>query len=172
MGRILIGIKLFFVAALSGVLLYFVNSMTKPVIEANQIARATEMYSNIFPEMDSFETTAVSGSAVSSVVSIYDKAGESIGAIYSASMNNDYGSITLLVGIGADGEVVNLEYSYMNQTPTYAAKVQTDAFKSKFIGRVSGDSLTDVDVKVGATYSGTTTRDLVQAILDYHEGVN
>lgn len=172
MKKLVIGLKLFGIAALSGALLYFVNGFTKPIIEEVQEQRAIEMYSNIFNDLDTFEVVTVDDTVIDYSVLIKDSSNNEVGTIYSASMNNDYGSITVLVGISIDGEIVGYEYSFMNQTPTYAAKILTDEFKANFISRTTSDSYDDVDVKVGATYSATTTKELIKAVVKYHKGVN
>lgn len=169
--RIVVGIKLFLVAAVSGYLLFLINSVTKPVIDENKEIRERAKYSLIFPAMDSYEKTKIGEGVMDSVIVIKDADGIVIGSIYSAGANNDYGSIAVLIGIDKDSNIKGVEYATLNQTPSYASKVNNDEFVGRFIGNSTDTSYADFDVKVGATYSATTTRDLVDQISKYHEGV-
>lgn len=166
--KIIVGIKLFLVAAISGGLLFLINRQTSPVIDANRIKREEEKYSLIFPEMADYEKEEVKTGSISSMITIKDESGNVIGTIYAASANNDYGSVSVLVGIDGDDEVVKVEFSLLNQTPSYASKVNNPEFLGRFTGNAASHNYTDFDVKVGATYSATTTRDLVEEISVYH----
>ena len=169
--RIMVGIKLFLVAALSGYVLFLINSLTKPVIDENRIIREEAKYSIIFPSMDSYEKIEVKEGSLESRIIIMDVDGEVVGSIYSASANNDYGSIAILIGIDKDSNISGVEFAMLNQTPSYASKVNNAEFLNRFIGNSTSASYADFDVKVGATYSATTTRDLVDQVSKYHEGV-
>lgn len=169
--RIVVGLKLFLVAALSGYVLFLINQLTSPVIEENRIAREEAKYALIFPDMDSYEKASIKEGFVNDQILIKDSDGMVIGYIYSAAANNDYGSVSLLVGIDQDKNVTRVEFSLLNQTPSYASKVNNPDFLGRFTGNATSTSYADFDVKVGATYSATTTRDLVDQISKYHEGV-
>jgi len=164
--KLIIAIKLFIIAALSGLALFYINRITDPVIKDNRIKREEEKYEVIFPGYDSYEKVEDDITQIA----LYDSEKTLMGYIYSASMNNDYGSITLLVGISEADEIVKVEYALLNQTPSYASKVENDDFLGLFTLTTTSD-FEDVDVKVGATYSAATTRDLVIMISDYHEEV-
>lgn len=169
--KLIVGIKLFLVAALSGGILFLINDLTAGTIEENRIKREEEKYSLIFPEMDSYEKEEVKQGSIASSITIKDETGTVIGTIYAASANNDYGSVSILVGIDGANTVSKVEYSLLNQTPSYASKVNNPEFLGRFTGNESSHNYADFDVKVGATYSATTTRDLVAEISAYHEGV-
>ncbi len=169
--RLVVGIKLFLVAAVSGYLLFLINQLTSPVIEENRIIREEAKYSLIFPDMDSYTKEEVKEGSIGDSITIFNSDGEVIGTIYSASANNDYGSVSVLVGIDSSNKVAAVEYSLLNQTPSYASKVNNPEFLGRFVGNATSDSYADFDVKVGATYSATTSRDLVEEISKYHEGV-
>ncbi|XMB86477.1 hypothetical protein RJG79_01380 [Mycoplasmatota bacterium WC44] len=166
--KIVIGIKLFLVAALSGFILFGINYITKPIIDENRVKREEEKYALIFPEISTYvkiEDTGINQ------ITIYDENNTLLGYIYSSTMNNDYGSVSVLVGINEYSEIVKVEFALLNQTPSYASKVNNPEFLGKFIGNSTDEDYSDFDVKVGATYSATTTRDLVEFISQYHEGV-
>ncbi len=169
--RIIVGIKLFLVAALSGYVLFLINSITKPVIDENRIIREEATYSIIFPSMDSYEKIEIKEGSLDSRVVIKDVDGIIIGSIYSAGANNDYGSIAILIGIDNNNNISGVEFAMLNQTPSYASKVNNEEFLNRFIGNSTSTSYADFDVKVGATYSARTTRDLVDQVSKYHEGV-
>ncbi|QVK21322.1 FMN-binding protein [Mycoplasmatota bacterium] len=166
--KLLIGLKLFVIAALSGLALYGVNELTEDTIIENRIKREEAKYALIFPDYYRNEKTPDEGITQ---IAIYDEEDNLLGYIYSAGANNDYGSITVLVGVNDMNEIVKVEFASLNQTPSYASKVNNDSFLGRFVGNSTSDSYLDFDVKVGATYSATTTRDLVEFISKYHEGV-
>jgi len=169
--KIIVGIKLFIVAALSGYILFLINSVTRPVIDKNRIIREEAKYSVIFPSMDSYEKIEVKEGLLEARIIIKDVDGVTIGSIYSAGANNDYGSISILIGVDKENNISGVEYTMLNQTPSYASKVSNEEFLNRFIGNATSTSYADFDVKVGATYSATTTRDLVDQVSKYHEGV-
>ena len=169
--KLIVGIKLFLVAGISGFLLFGVNNLTKDTIKENKRIREEQKYTLIFPEMATYEKTELDSGNIASSIVIMDESGTVIGTIYSASANNDYGSVSVLVGINDENEISKVEYSLLNQTPSYATKVNNPEFLGLFIGNAAGHDYSDFDVKVGATYSATTTRDLVDEISKYHEGV-
>ncbi len=170
--KIVVAIKLFLVAALSGGLLFLVNNLTEETIIENRIKREEEKYALIFPEMVSYEKEEVDSGNIASKITIKDENEIVIGTIYAASAPNDYGSVSILVGIDGEGKVSKVEYSLLNQTPSYASKVNNEGFLSRFIGNDANYDYTEFDVKVGATYSATTSRDLVAEISEYHGGAN
>lgn len=165
--KLIIGIKLFLIAAISGFLLYYINDVTKPIIDENRIKREEEKYALIFPDLSTYEKTEFESITK---VFIYDDEEALLGYIYSSGMNNDYGSISILVGINSDDEIVRVEFASLNQTPSYASKVNNDEFLGRFVGNNTDESYIDFDVKVGATYSASTTRDLIDYISKFHEG--
>lgn len=166
--KMIIGIKLFLVAALSGFILFGINYITKPIIDENRVKREEEKYALIFPEISTYEKVENAGI---NQITIYDENNTLLGYIYSSSMNNDYGSVSVLVGIDENSKIVKVEYALLNQTPSYASKVNNPEFLGKFVGNSTDENYSDFDVKVGATYSATTTRDLVDLISKYHEEV-
>ncbi len=170
--KIIVAIKLFLVAALSGGVLFLVNNLTEDTIIENRIRREEEKYALIFPDMDFYEKEEVDSGNINSKITIMDEDGTVIGTIYAASAPNDYGSVSILVGIDGEGNVSKVEYSLLNQTPSYASKVNNPDFLGRFIGNSADHDYTEFDVKVGATYSATTSRDLVAEISEYHGGAN
>ncbi len=169
--KIFIGIKLFLVAGISGLLLFFVNDFTEDKILENNVSKEESKYILIFPESESYEKVIINA-GISTKIVAKNNDGQIIGTIYSANLLNDYGNISVLIGINLENEIVGIEYVELNQTPTYAVKVKEQQFLDKFIGNDTNTNYDDFDTRIGATYSATTVKDLVDLISKYHQEVN
>ena len=169
--KLLTGLTLFLIAAVSGLLLDQVNSLTQPVIIEAREDRILSAYSALFPMLDSFEATDVDdGSAVSSRVVVYDAQANVLGYIYQVSAVNGHGSIALLVGINGAGVVVDYVELEFNQTPGISAPARKSSYGITFLSQPIERDYEAVDVSIGATNSASTLRDLFAAVSAYHGG--
>jgi Na+-translocating ferredoxin:NAD+ oxidoreductase RnfG subunit len=169
--KLLTGLTLFLIAAVSGLLLDQVNSLTQPVIIEAREDRILSAYSALFPMLDSFEATDVDdGSAVSSRVVVYDAQANVLGYIYQVSAVNGHGSIALLVGINGAGVVVDYVELEFNQTPGISAPARKSNYGITFLSQPIERDYEAVDVSIGATNSASTLRDLFAAVSAYHGG--
>jgi Na+-translocating ferredoxin:NAD+ oxidoreductase RnfG subunit len=169
--KLLTGLTLFLIAAVSGLLLDQVNSLTQPVIIEAREDRILSAYSALFPMLDSFEATDVDdGSAVSSRVVVYDVQANVLGYIYQVSAVNGHGSIALLVGINGAGVVVDYVELEFNQTPGISAPARKSNYGITFLSQPIERDYEAVDVSIGATNSASTLRDLFAAVSAYHGG--
>jgi Na+-translocating ferredoxin:NAD+ oxidoreductase RnfG subunit len=169
--KLLTGLTLFLIAAVSGLLLDQVNSLTQPVIIEAREDRILSAYSALFPMLDSFEATDVDdGSAVSSRVVVYDAQANVLGYIYQVGAVNGHGSIALLVGINGAGVVVDYVELEFNQTPGISAPARKSNYGITFLSQPIERDYEAVDVSIGATNSASTLRDLFAAVSAYHGG--
>lgn len=146
------------ISGVSGLLLALVNNVTEPVIESNNEQKVLELYTEMFPEMDS--TTELDHSSdVDSLVSIVNSDGTNIGTICGVSGTNAYGYMTTLVSFNSDKAVTGIEYPAFNQTPGFGDKVQKDEYKDQYNGQLPDGIV--ADAASGATYSSNLVLSLV-----------
>jgi Na+-translocating ferredoxin:NAD+ oxidoreductase RnfG subunit len=157
-----------FVAALSGGILAYVESVTTPIIEANAAAEEEEVIKGFFPDLATTEKEEVTieDSLVDYGITVLDGDNNPIGYVYSATGVNGYGTITAMVGIDIENNIIGIEYPQFGQTPGFGDKVQTPEYLAQF------DSLptdaVEIDGAAGATFSSDLVDDLVNAMADYH----
>jgi len=166
MKKLQLTFTLFLIAALSGLLISNVYAFTQPVIEKNAAEKEKSLYQELFSDADDFEKTLNPTEKISEQVVIYNANDEIIGYVYKATGVNGYGSITVLTGIGADGNVRGIKYSQFAQTPGFGDKVKEDIFVNQFLGMAS-DAISVVG-QSGATYSSNTVKEVVTLCADYH----
>jgi Na+-translocating ferredoxin:NAD+ oxidoreductase RnfG subunit len=169
--KLITGITLFLIAAISGFLLDQVNALTQPVIIEAREERILNAYTTLFPRLSSFEATEIAdGSAVSSSVVVYDVQGNLLGFIYQVGAVNDHGSIALLVGVNVAGVVVDYVELEFNQTPGVSAPARKSNYGVTFLAQPIERDYDAIDVSIGATRSASTLRDLFAAVSAYHGG--
>ena len=96
---------------------------------------------------------------------LYDEDSNIIGYIYKSTLKNNYGEITVLVGITTDGVISNAVISSTTNTVTF---VQT--IRSKYIGNFANQDVTDIqiDSRTGATYTYTSVVEVVKSASEYY----
>ena len=168
MKKIKIIFVLAFVAALSGGILAHVESVTTPIIEENAAAKEEEVVKGFFPDLATTEKEEVTDedSLVDYGITVLDSNNEVIGYVYSATGVNGYGSITAMIGIDLDNNIIGIEYPAFAQTPGFGDKVQTEEYLAQFDSMPAND--VQIDGASGATYSSNLVSDLVNAMADYH----
>ena len=132
-------------AALSGVF-----SMTKDAIEEQKLLAATESYKEVCPEAESFEmdeavTQAIAdmegqvygtdfGRAyINNAVIGKDASGNVAGYVVSATSSDGYdGTITISVGINAEGAVNGISFTELHETPGMGMRCDEPEFKAQF----------------------------------------
>lgn len=166
LAKLKIALVLFVIGALSGVIIYGVNLLTEDTIAQNKIDREISYYKDIFDldEDITFESFDLDNGIDQEVI-IYDSNGEIIGYIYKATDKNNYGEVTVLVGITVEGVVSKAVISSTTNTPTF---VQT--IKAKYIDNFSGQDADNISIddSTGATYTYTSVVDIVEAASEYY----
>ena len=168
--KLKIALVLVVIGALSGIIIYGVNLATEQDIIDNRIAREQGFYKDLF-NIDEKEITTTSDPVLLDVngldeeLIMYDADGNILGYIYKSTLKNNYGEVTVLVGITTDGTISNAVIANTTNTPTF---VQT--IKSKYIGNFSNQVVDDlqIDSKTGATYTYTSVVDVVTSATSYY----
>ena len=156
---------------ISGSLAY-VDTFTKPKIEADATTRAMREMGKIIPEAKDFiELTGIANlpGKVSSVFEAKDGSGENSGFIFMVASAGYGGDINLICGIDNNGKVIRT--SVLSHTET---KGMTDAvfappvsgqqtYQGQYIGK--DKNLEDIVAVSGATVSSTAYKKGVEAAL-------
>ena len=166
--KLKIALVLVIIGSLSGLTIFGVNEFTYQTIEDNNDKREISYYKELFSLSDDFEITFDStdlDNGLDQEVTIYDSEGIIIGYIYKATDKNNYGEVTVLVGITTEGVISNVVISSTDNTITF---VQT--IKSKYLGNFSGQEVDDINIdsRTGATYTYTSVVDIVTTATQYY----
>ncbi len=155
--KIKLPVILGFVAGISALLIGVVNHITKPIIEDSLIKKQEQIYSEIFEDFDSAETSENDDK----YTKILNSSGEMVGTVCKVSGLNSYGNISALVGFDTELSIVGIKYLKFAQTPGFGDKVQNDSYLNQYVG----DSYEEItaDAVSGATYSSKLVRELVDS---------
>lgn len=157
------------IAGLSGLILTTVNSITDPIIVEKQKELTNEIVISFYPEMTNIEVEEITDSAINNKISVYQNE-DLIGYVYDVSGANGYGSITSLVAVDLENNIIGIDFSEFAQTPGFGDKLLTD----EYLGQYSNLDINDptVDGVSGATFSSKLVADEVKQVADYHLGGN
>ncbi len=165
--KLKVAIVLVIIGALSGFFIWGVNAITAPVIEDNAEVRELKLYEEMFQLSGDFtlETNTLSGTLVKEVI-IFDENGDEVGRAYQGYDMNNYGDVTVLVGVKG-GTITEVVIQSTSNTVTFVNSVEKN-----YLPNFSNQSLSDVtyDSKTGATYTYSSVKTIVQATVDYIEG--
>ena len=146
------------IALVVSLLLAIVNSMTAPVIAANERAATLAAYVEVMPnvsdastleELTGYTTANVSGAVKAEDGSIAVKAGES---------GFDGGILTVIMGFDADGKVTGIWVDATTQTSGIGSNVAKADYLAQFNGMDGTQNIVmnqDYDAYSGATISST-----------------
>ena len=160
---------LFLICFVAAALLGVTNDVTAPVIKANAEAAEQQAMKEVLPEAKEF------GEAVSNDYGTFspalDESGNVVGYAVTAVGKGGYdGTITLMVGIDAEGKVVNINFLEINETPSIGGKIpKNTGFLDQFKGLFGSAALTKnggtVNAVSGATKTSTAVTDAVNNAL-------
>ena len=179
-------ISLAVIALLAGVALGAVNYITAPAIEAQALAANAESYKTVLPGAedigyDDVVTAALDGledgqfgrSTINEAVVGTDASGSLVGYAINVTSSEAYdGSLSLSVGIAADGTVLGISFTELNETPGKGMLCDEPDFKDQFAG-VQTDAFSldgDINAVSGATISSRAVVNAVNAALAFYTG--
>jgi electron transport complex protein RnfG len=165
--KLKVAIVLVVIAAVSGFLIYQTNELTYEGIAANKLEKERGFYREIFGLEDDADITAtvldIDGDLKEEIV-IEDADGNVIGYIYKGEETNNYGDITILVGVKVNGDISNVIISSSTNTPIYVKKIKDD-FLEPFMSYSTDDVV--YDSSTGASYTYGSVEKFVGAAADY-----
>ncbi|GHU25798.1 hypothetical protein FACS1894172_12290 [Spirochaetia bacterium] len=174
-----LGLTLALYATGACVLLAFVYTGTKTIIEDRQQADLKASLQELFPAGDSFEPVIGCGTSPDPAVTLSDsysvkKSGTVIGMAISASTASYGGPLKLLVGVNADSTISAVKILEHSDTPGLGANAASPTYfvnkpeKITFYGQFSGKSAWDpFEVKndvVAVTASTISSRAIANAV--------
>ena len=153
---------LFVVAAISGTLLAFSESLTAPVIKENQLKAEIEAQNEVLPSFEFLEKTAnVNGKPINYKVG-FDRNGKVTGAVFKVSPKGFGGLINTMVGINNQGRVIYYKILSLSETPGLGSKLTSEKFSEGMKGLIENNASPifkvkkdggDVDAVTAATIS-------------------
>lgn len=148
-------------------LLAALNSVTAPVIEANEKAATLSSYLAVLPEgtdaaalteYDALTTEGIEG-AVATPDGVY--------AVKAAAAGYQGETVTVYVSFDEGGAIAALSIDASTQTPGIGSHVGDDSFAAGFIGHSGAVAAgTPVDTYAGATYSSSAVFTALDAAVD------
>ena len=191
-------IALTVIAAIAGVALSGVYSMTKDTIEAQKEAAKLESYKVVAARADSFRAIEkaeemISGShengvygsgfgrvKINAVYEAVDEAGNPIGTVMSITSSDGFdGDVTIALGLDADGKVTGIAFTELHETPGMGMRADEESFKGKFVGQdsvltlVKGEAKNDGEIAAitGASITSTAVTNAVSAGIHFYQNV-
>ena len=183
-------IALTLIAAIAGVALSGVYSMTKDTIEEQKLLAEAASYKEVCPEAENFEiseaakakleelnganwgtdfgTTRINEAFVGK-----DASGNTAGYALSVSSKGFGGDVTMALGLTPEGEVRKIAFTELNETAGLGMRADEESFKSQFAGKSGSVAYGEdgVEAMSGATVTSTAVKNAVNAGLNFYETV-
>ncbi len=167
--KLRIALVLLIIGSVSGLAIVGVNSFTAPIIEENRARAQYEDYLEMFPDLaDVDEEDIEDHDVLDRRFVIKNSDGDEIGTIYRGQDTNEFGDVTVLVGISGT-EIVQVIISNHSNTPNYA-----NIIIENHLEPFSGQSIEDVsyDSSTGATATYGSVEKIVDAAVLMAQGAD
>lgn len=171
-----VGAILFAITAISALVLATVNSVTAPVIAANNEKKQAEAMKVVMPlaaEFEQLQNEPLDAKYYGNVYKANNEAGEVIGYVALVSANGYGGEISMVVGVNADLTVSGIDVISHSETAGLGAKCDTEEFKAQFAGKTMGvevlknaDAENGIDAISSATITSKAVTQGVNAALE------
>ena len=183
-------IALTLIAAIAGVALSGVYSMTKDTIEEQKLLAEAASYREVCPEAESFEIseaakakleeldganwgTDFGSTRINEVFVGKDASGNLAGYALSVSSKGFGGDVTMALGLTPEGKVSKIAFTELNETAGLGMRADEAAFKDQFPGKSGSIAYGSdgVEAMSGATVTSTAAANAVNAGLNFYETV-
>ena len=181
-------IALTLIAAIAGVALSGVYSMTKGTIELQELQKKTAAYKEVCPDAEIFD---VVDKAEEMIAGQDEKASPKINEFYVAKSADGQvagyavsvtakgfgGDVTMALGLTPDGKINKIAFTELNETAGLGMRADEDSFKDQFAGKGGELSLVkgtagggqEISALTGATVTSTAVVNGVNAGLAFCE---
>ncbi len=181
-----LSVTLFTITFVVALLLSMVNFFTSTKIKQINQQKLEKAMSEVLPEAKSFEniTDQLAGklegeTPVLNVQLAKDAVGNTIGYCIEVAPKGYSAEIDMMVGLDADGKIVDTSIISISDTPGIGTQVQDQKFSNQFIDKqdtvlaVKGDANADNEVALisGATYSSIGFTNGVNAALSVYKTI-
>lgn len=156
------------VAIVCGLLIGGMNAITAPIIQRNLEEAERRAYQEVLPAGQDFtKLTLVSGvpTSIQSAVEGKNASDQIVGYIYTASGNNQHGSMSIVVSVDATGKILGASILSINQTKGIA---DTESNLKSFVGSQINSGTPVGDIISGVTNSLNTVKALLNDIAVAH----
>ena len=144
------------------------NDITAPMIEEATRAAQEKARQELLPDAAGF--TKVEGISVANVSDVY-KADNGVGVVVTASAKGYGGTMTVMVGINADGTIRQIKVTEQAETKGIGSKVAGDpAFWIRYEG-VKAEQPVVVDALSGATISSKALNAAVNSAVEAYNAI-
>jgi len=184
-------IALTLIAAIAGVALSGVFSVTKDKIEEQEIFKQSVAYREVCPEATSFsyndkaqeilgdEGTETDGATIYACYVGKNDQGDLVGYALSVGAKGFGGQVIMALGLTPEGNITGINFTELKETAGLGMKADEPEFKSQFPGKsvsidlVKGAPQDDNDISAitGATVTSTAVHKAVNAGLNFYETV-
>ena len=189
-------IALTLIAAIAGVALSGVYSMTKDTIDEQKKLAAAASYKAVCPAAESFETSEAAeaklaeldGAAwsaefgdarINEVFACKDAAGNPAGYALNVSAKGFGGDVKIALGLDTDGQITGIDFTEISETAGLGMKATEPEFRNQFTGKsgsvslVKGSASADNEISAitGASVTSGAVTSAVNAGLDFYEKV-
>lgn len=157
------GVILFLITGIAAFVLAAVNSITAPIIKANEEEKQQAAMNKVLPVADSFSDEGTMDRITDeSVKNVYigTVGNEECGYVVITEPMGYGGKITMVVGVDKEGAVTGIDITGQSETAGLGANCSKDEFKSQFVGKTSGIEVVKTGAKdneVNAITSATIT---------------
>jgi len=180
-------IVLTLIAAVAGVALSGVYSMTQATIEKQELQKKTAAYKEVCPEASTFETletaekllAAQDEKAMPRINEFYEgrrEDGSVAGYAVSMTSKGFGGDVTMALGLTPEGEIVRIAFTELTETAGLGMRASEDGFRNQFVGKsgqvtlVKGDAGDgEISALSGATVTSNAVVNGVNAALDFFQ---
>ena len=150
------------VAAISGLLLGFVNSITEPIIEAKALEEEKANLEIMYPKGE-FEVVNYTDED-DVILSVYKANGTDYVFKATATGYNSSTPIIVLVGVDENGAIKNVIALQQQETNGIGSKVfDSDNIKNLYVGK---DNIDDVDMLSGATFTSSAMKTIMTNVFE------
>ncbi len=184
-------IALVLIAAIAGVALSGVFSMTKDTIEEQEALQQAMAYKEVCPEATSFafsekaqevlgeEGADVEGAHINLCYVGKNDAGEDVGYALSVTSKGFGGDVVMALGLNSEGVITGLTFTSISETAGLGMKATEPAFKAQFTGQsgqltlVKGEAGGDAEISAitGASVTSNAVISGVNAAMKFYEDV-
>ena len=180
-------IALTLIAAVAGVALSGVYSMTQATIEKQELQKKTAAYKEVCPEASTFETLEAAEKllatqdekAMPRINEFYEgrrEDGSVAGYAVSMTSKGFGGDVTMALGLTPEGEIVRIAFTELTETAGLGMRASEDGFRNQFVGKsgqvtlVKGDAGDgEISALSGATVTSNAVVNGVNAALDFFQ---
>ena len=159
-----VGLILALIAAVCGISISLLNTVTAPIIEENAYKKEQETLSLIYKNAEFKKwDIEIRDKAIEKIYTAYVD-GKKVGDVYVVSGKNAYGKIQLMIGLN-NGYVTNIVITTNTQSFGKLVNQYVDRLNDQTI---TNTNISNIDVKCGATYGAKLVRSLIETALEHN----